>query len=104
MKDSRYTETICRDFCNYFKKGKEELKCGGYEFLIEHLTLKELLRLSDKICTKGSLKRSVPADNQDLFDMVCSRCDFMIDGCDYRDGVAAPPCGGYILINELMRR
>jgi hypothetical protein len=101
MKDSLYTDAICRNFCCYYKAGREELKCGGYQFLMEHLTPKELLTLSNGIAAKEALKKYVPADNKDISDLVCRKCKFLIDGCDYRDGIAAPPCGGYLLIDKL---
>jgi hypothetical protein len=104
MKDNHYTETICRDFCIYFKEGKEKLKCGGYAFLSSNLTNRELAGLSSPLRHKDSIKLSVPAYNDVLFDTVCKKCDFLIDGCDYRDNGSAPPCGGYILIKELISR
>jgi hypothetical protein len=102
MKDNRYTGTICRDFCIYYKKDKEELTCGGYAFLASTLTIRELNDLSSAIPHKDALKLSVPEDNNFLSEYVCSKCDFLIDGCDYRDNGSAPPCGGYILISELI--
>jgi hypothetical protein len=103
MKDCRYTETICQDFCTYYKEGKEELKCGGYSFLASALTSRELAGLSSAIRYKDALKLSVPEGNAILCDAVCKKCDFLIDGCDYRDNGSAPPCGGYILIDQLTR-
>lgn len=104
MKDQVYAELICGNFCRYFKGGKEDLKCGGYELLAANFTPAEIRRLSDQIRMRDDIKNSIPADNKDRCNLVCAKCDFLIDGCDYRDNFSAPPCGGYILINELIRR
>jgi hypothetical protein len=104
MKDRLHTETICRDFCIYFKEGKkEEFRCGGYTYLSEHLTVNELACLCNTIPEKDIIKKNIPTDNKELFQLVCNKCEFLIDGCDYRDGCAAPPCGGYLLIDRLIR-
>ena len=103
MKDQAYSEIICANFCRYFKAGKEELKCGGYAFLTSHLTLSELKALSTQLENRDDFKNTIPQENKELFELVCKKCEFLIDGCDYRDGVIAPPCGGYILLDQLIR-
>jgi hypothetical protein len=35
--------------------------------------------------------------------MVCEQCDFLADGCDFRQGLDSPPCGGYTVIEHLLR-
>ena len=103
MKTEGYTEIICRGFCSYFKEGKEELKCGGYQFLMDNFTVSELNGLMDLVGKTEGLKKLIPPDNEELFDLVCSRCDFRIDGCDYREDRSGPPCGGFILIDRLTK-
>jgi len=103
MKTEGFTGIICRDFCSYFKEGKEELKCGGYQFLMDNFTLTEIKLLDHFIEKTDGLKKLVPPDNEELFNLVCSRCDFRIDGCDYMEDRSGPPCGGFILIDRLVK-
>lgn len=98
MKRDNYTEIICRRFCGYYKEGKEEMTCGTYNFLARELTLKEL----------ASLTRDIQAGPDFSFDkeikcLVCDRCDFLADGCDFRDGLNSRPCGGYTVIEKLIK-
>jgi hypothetical protein len=39
--------------------------------------------------------------DEELKNLICAKCDFFIDECDYTDNHAGPPCGGYIIINLL---
>jgi hypothetical protein len=104
MKEIIYSDIICKGFCSFFKEGKEEIQCGGYQLLIDNFTLNELDQLTSLIDRSEELKKQVPPDNETLFELVCSRCDFRIDGCDYREDRSGPPCGGFILIRELVKR
>jgi len=36
--------------------------------------------------------------------LICEKCDFVIDGCDFRGGLKAPPCGGYTIFEWLIKR
>lgn len=102
MKEKIHTDIICRSFCRYFKEGKEEMHCGGYRFLVDNFTVAELYQLSDLPDRDEEIKHRVPADDENLSDLVCGRCDFRVDGCDYRENRSGPPCGGYILIDRLV--
>lgn len=97
MKEMTYTEKICREFCKFFKEGKEELQCGGYDLLRNNLTCSELYQLSDYI----SKKPHPEILDEILKEFICNKCDFQTDGCDFREGLSAPPCGGYIIISRL---
>ena len=103
MKQRIYSDIICKGFCSFFKEGKEEIQCGGYRILIDNFTLNELEHLTHLIDKPEGLKKQIPPDNETLFGLVCSRCDFRIDGCDYRENRSGPPCGGFILIEKLIR-
>lgn len=101
MKDSPYSEIICKRFCRYYKEGKEELQCGGYSFLKAHLTPAELasmLKASDKEATETAGK------DPGLLESICRGCDFVVDGCDFADNRSGPPCGGYTIVRILSTR
>ena len=103
MKEEIYTDIICKSFCSYFKQGKEDMNCGGYRVLINNFTIAELRKLADLPDNKDEIKRWIPPDDETLFSLVCSKCDFAIDGCDYKENRSGPPCGGYILIERLVK-
>ncbi len=103
MKTSGYTDVVCKGFCSYFKDGRDELECGGYKFLVDNFTLSELHLLIDFLDKAEELKKQVPPENEDLCGLVCNRCDFLADGCDYRADHSGPPCGGYILVSNLVK-
>lgn len=115
MKEELYMSIICKEFCKFYKEGKEKMRCGGYELLRNNLTFGELLELSRYLIgetsmsqrdIKGNHKIEVFSEqyalNEILTNFVCDRCEFQINGCDFRDGLATPPCGGYIFISRLM--
>jgi hypothetical protein len=103
MKEKIYSDIICRGFCSFFKEGKEEIQCGGYQLLIDNFTVNELDQMTGLIDRSEGLKKQVPPDNETLFELVCGRCDFRIDGCDYREDRSGPPCGGFIIIEKLTK-
>jgi hypothetical protein len=102
MKTAGYTDVVCKGFCSYFKDGKDELECGGYRFLIDNFTISELHLLIGLIDRPEELKKQIPLANEDLFSLVCNKCDFLVDGCDFRENRSGPPCGGFILVDRLI--
>ncbi len=101
MKEKAYSKVICKGFCNFYKEGKEEIHCGGYEILINNVTPKEIQLLSHHL-SKQPIDESQKNLDDFLMEFVCKRCDFEIDGCDFREGNPSPPCGGYIIISKLL--
>jgi hypothetical protein len=103
MKENAYVNIICRGFCSFYKEGKEEIQCGGYQFLKTQLTLSELHLLAEQIDKPIDISRQIPPENDALSALVCRQCDFLIDGCDYSENRSGPPCGGYIMISRLIQ-
>lgn len=101
MKSQAYSELICRDFCRYYKPGREEMQCGGYAFLRNNLTSGELEYLGKRVKGQGRAAK-IPPVSKELTELVCLKCDFFIDGCDFTDNRSGPPCGGYLLIKLLL--
>jgi hypothetical protein len=96
-----YNSLICRSFCFFYKEGKENIACGGYEMLKKQLTPTELRLLTAQIGKHKKTSNKIPPANKLLAEMVCKHCDFRIDGCDFAENRSGPPCGGYILIEKL---
>ena len=101
MKDQAYSKFICRRFCKYYKPDRDEIQCSGYAFLRNNLTPSELEYLVNPIKDIGQVDK-IPPTNKELVELICLKCDFFIDGCDFTDNRSGPPCGGYILIKLLL--
>lgn len=96
--------TACAGLCRYYKPDKrEDPGCGGVELL------KRRPDLADALAALPS------PDNDGLFALaeddprlmrVCESCEFLIDGCDFRDPEVArekcSPCGGLRAIAGLL--
>ncbi len=97
MKEKAYTSLICKNFCVYYKEGKEREICGGYFYLMHNMTsseIGELINLLNLNLYKGCDEAS----------FVCEKCQFKEDGCDFFIDKSATPCGGYLIIGRLLNR
>lgn len=93
-------DLICKRYCKFYKESKnEDLSCEGFKFFE---------RLSFSLPDGNPDINKIPATfhhDSILFNILCKRCDFQVDGCDYRDknySGEASPCGGFILLNNLL--
>ena len=104
MKSREYSELICRRFCKFYAPGKEAIQCGGYSFLRNNLSPGELRYLYGSLgpeTDRPELPRT-GSDDHIVEKLICRKCDFLIDGCDFMDDRSGPPCGGYILVKLLL--
>ena len=89
--------TLCLNFCSYYKPGKnEELVCRGYEIaerLIQRGKLPELA---------GAVRAFDRARAEPLAQRMCVQCDFGPEGCDFMLDRKAAPCGGFVLLAQLL--
>lgn len=99
MKNDVYTEIICKGFCRFYKEGKEELSCGTYAFLFERFTPEELSREIRAIRTQPEFSH-----DEQIRKLICERCGFIEDGCDFIEGLDSPPCGGYTIVEWLLNK
>ncbi len=98
MKDKKFTDLICKDFCEFYKEGKDELHCMTYVYLKKMFSQDLLNKLIDN--------KSIPdfsLDNE-INEEICKMCEFLEDGCDFREGLSSPPCGGYTIIEEFLKQ
>lgn len=93
-----YENIICEGRCPYYDPGKERMKCGAYEFIERNLSLLEL----EKTEIGPETAPASPGLDGLIMDMACKRCEFLLGGCDYRSGLPAPPCGGYLVLAQLL--
>jgi len=99
MKTEKYTGIICKGFCSFYKEGKEALACETYNFLANRFTPEALESSTHNIEARPDL-----SCDKDIKAFICERCDFLMDGCDFRDGRDAEPCGGYTVIEGLIKK
>jgi hypothetical protein len=91
---------VCEKLCAFYKPGKnEELKCGTFLFLERNLTGREVREAA----REAEGERLDLSRDESIRSMVCEKCDFLADGCDFRQGLDSPPCGGYTVIEHLLR-
>ncbi len=99
---------ICKGFCKYYKGEKDEdISCEGLKFA-SRLLMKDGSVL-DKIKSPiSNFQSPISSYNMDklLRVILCERCEFQIDGCDFRGwnggGVRPLPCGGYLFLDYLL--
>src|SRR5512143_1371588 len=99
VKKKDYTDIICKRFCTFYKPGKEVLACGTYAFISRNLTLGEL-----ESAIRGIASTPDFACDMKIRRLICEKCDFVLDGCAFREGLEAPPCGGYTIVEWLLKR
>jgi len=92
--------TLCRNFCKYYKPGKnEELECQG--FVVFHRLIGKGKQLSQEKPRRTAVPDARTVEG--LKGRVCAACSFREADCDFvsSDGRAAP-CGGYALLFHLL--
>jgi len=99
VKKDYYTDIICKRFCTFYRSGREELTCGTYEFIYRNLSHGELESAIQGIPSPPDF-----TSDRKIKGLICEKCNFMTDGCDFREGLDAPPCGGYTIIEWLIKR
>lgn len=89
---------ICRNFCVYYKPGKdEELACLGY------LVTKALMAKAGGLVLTEVTGEAAEAEGM-LVKTMCLHCPFHAADCDYilKSGDAVP-CGGFVALKGLLR-
>jgi hypothetical protein len=97
MQDTSLEQIICLKFCSYYKPGKNEaLACQGYRVAERLLRKGKHLDLES---APGDSSR-VPVDR--IINILCSACDFHEQDCDFMQDRTARPCGGFVLLAQLL--
>jgi len=98
MDDRSCADLICKRFCTFYKPGRELMGCGSYVFLRANLSPGELRRAAEE--TKPGYDLS---EDESVRELLCERCEFASEGCDFHLGLASPPCGGYTIVKRLVK-
>ncbi len=100
MKEEVFTRRVCKDACAFYKPGKKEERCGGYAFLIRHITAGELRGVRVRKLAESDFSGYARLRLPDIEALLCGSCDFRIDGCDFAENCSGPPCGGYLITHR----
>jgi len=99
-------ELICRPFCSFFREGvKEDLICRGAQ-VVDNLLKRGVIRFAE-MPGDGTESFTTSSHRAFLEDAVCRLCVFRRDDCDFQSQESPPdaePCGGFILIDLLVRQ
>ena len=100
---------VCAGYCSFYKPGKdEELACKGF------LVLGDLALRNAEIVVNGEKKLIQDETRVRLYGILCVRCPFFKDGCDFaaeRRGETretaqedAVPCGGFLFLGACLEQ
>jgi hypothetical protein len=102
---NRGIDIICKNFCKFYKPEKDEaLACRGFD-LVLNLVGEEKINEARILEITNFTLSDYPFDGL-LKEHLCSKCDFVIDGCAFREGGGEKkiPCGGYLLLSQLLSK
>ncbi len=89
-------QAVCLRFCSYYKPGRnEELACRGY-LVLERLALQGIPMVRKKTELRDR------AGEELLVRTLCMACPFHEQDCDFMENSALPPCGGFLLLAQLL--
>lgn len=91
------SEMVCLRRCSYYKPGKnEELACRGY------LVLERLAVQGIPISPQKAEQPRDSTGEELLIHTLCMSCSFHEQDCDFMENRALPPCGGFLLLSQLL--
>jgi len=89
--------TLCSQYCTYYKPDKNEaLACRGYT------VVERCLREGKRLVLDGHRCEFAPATAELIVNKMCTACDFYEHDCDFMQNRAALPCGGFVLLSQLL--
>ncbi len=90
-------QMICLPLCAYYKPDKnEDLTCKGYR------VVKQLQQQGRTFTVEASGAAADHATMEMLVQKMCMTCDFHEHDCDFMSDRTAKPCGGFILLAQLL--
>jgi len=91
-------QTLCLKYCSYYKPGKkEELACRC------SLIVEQFMQ-SGKASFAASFKKDHDRSTAEtVIQEICMKCDFHEKDCDFMLDRAAPPCGGMVVLTQLLQ-
>jgi hypothetical protein len=106
MAKKNIKDYICRPFCSFYREGaKEEFICRGAHD-VEMFLERGMFQVAELVGLRRD-KTSRASGNCVLDAVVCRRCAFLKEDCDFQSEQRPPdaePCGGYILLGILAEK
>ena len=97
MDDLSLEKKICSKFCAYYKPGKnEELECRGFA------VVEQLIHRGKGIAFEQYGLKFDRTVQETLRQKMCRACAFHEQDCDFMLDQAATPCGGFVLLSQLL--
>jgi len=97
-KKETLVSALCLPYCAYYKQGKNEKeRCRG-------AVIVERLMLAGGKLPPPEVAKNVPdcSVTEGLVRTLCSDCDFREKDCDFAKDRHARPCGGFVLLSQLL--
>jgi hypothetical protein len=89
--------SLCSQYCTYYKPDKNEaLACKGYT------VVERCLREGKNLVLDGHRREFAPATAELIVNKMCTACDFYEQDCDFMQNRTALPCGGFVLLSQLL--
>ncbi len=90
-------QTLCAKYCTYYKPGKNEaLACRGYA------VVERILQKKQSLLVDCHLREFEHATISLIVKSMCTACDFHEHDCDFMESRKARPCGGFVLLAQLL--
>jgi hypothetical protein len=90
-------QTLCLQYCTYYKPDKNEaLACRGYA------VVERFLREGKNLVVDDHRREFEPAAAELIVNKMCTACDFHEHDCDFMQNRSARPCGGFVLLSQLL--
>jgi hypothetical protein len=97
MKKNQTQRLLCEKFCRYYKPGKNEaLACRGYTVIERVVQAGRMIDFERYGRTPDGSAREMVRQR------MCPDCAFHRQDCDFMQDRAAPPCGGFVLVTQLI--
>jgi hypothetical protein len=90
-------KTLCSKYCAYYKPGKNDaLACRGY------VVVERLLHEGKNVSLDCRVREFDPVAVALIISTMCPACDFYAQDCDFMQDRAAQPCGGFVLLAQIL--
>jgi hypothetical protein len=90
-------KTLCLKYCSYYKPSKnEKLACRGFR------VVERLIQAGRTILMEGPGVSGDERVTDQLLQTLCSVCTFHEHDCDYFEDRVSQPCGGFVLLSQLL--
>jgi len=108
QKNPDYRQLLCQEYCPYHKPLLFSDTFTCYGFILVQEVMRKYPQCNYLLSSPLSGPKCVYHYDPYLSKLICQKCDFLKDGCDFRaqkhmgQNKNCSPCGGYIFITRLI--